>query len=282
MAVSGVPSWIGSSAVNETGERWMSAARVKLRLAGAGWLSELAGRSNEILVNITGSNHNFDTGTLHSWMVSAAGGSWPANANWRIVVGSGVQLVAKDTGSQVMWFGGGINGKVIIENHGYILGRGGNGGPVTCADAGCAQGGGGGGHAIYREAKITLDIRNYGVISGGGGGGGAGYTFSSAGGGRHYGQGGGGGAPFGAAGHVSGPNHPRPGGGASWDGAGGGGAGGDRGEGHGGSGAGWAGVGGAAWGNNRANAGGGAAGYAIAGGGTIIWTNRGDLRGAVS
>lgn len=281
MAISNIPSWIGSSAVNETGERWMSAARTKMRLPAPGWLSELAGRSNEIVVTITASNHNFDTGQLHNLMLSAAGGSWPASANWKIVVNPGVQLVGKDTGN-CMWFGGAINGTVVIENHGHILGRGGAGGPVTCGSDSCSQNGGVGGTAIYRESKITLDIRNYGIISGGGGGGGAGYTFSSAGGGRHYGMGGGGGAPFGAAGYVSGPNHPRPGGGGSYEGGAGGGSGGDRGEAHGGGGGGWAAAGGNAWGNNRMNRSGGGPGAAIGGGGPINWTSRGDIRGAVT
>ena len=32
MAVVGVPGWIGSSSVNETGQRWMSQAAGQLRL----------------------------------------------------------------------------------------------------------------------------------------------------------------------------------------------------------------------------------------------------------
>lgn len=282
MAISNVPSFIGSSAVSETGERWMTAARTAVRLPAPGWLSELAGKSTEILVTITASNHNFNTADLHSAMLAAAGGTWPATATWRIVVNSGVQLVCRNTGEQCMWFGGGINGKVIIENHGHILGRGGQGGWITCGNESCCNNGAAGGHAIYREAKITLEIRNFGIIGGGGGGGGSGYTFSSAGGGRHFGQGGGGGAPFGAGGYSSGPNHPRPGGGASYDTGARGGNGGDNREAWGGTGGNIGNNGGGAWGNNKANRGGGAAGYAIAGGGTIIWTNRGDIRGAVS
>lgn len=42
-AVSG--GWVGSSAVNETGQRWMSAARTTLGLGAAGWMSELVGKS---------------------------------------------------------------------------------------------------------------------------------------------------------------------------------------------------------------------------------------------
>lgn len=282
MAISGLPSWIGSQAVSETGQRSMYNARAALGLAGAGWMSEMAGKERTVIVNITNVDHNFNTGTLHQWMLNAAGGSWPAQATWRIIVAPAASLISMGTSNACMWFGGAINGKVIIENHGHIFGRGGAGGAITCGDAGCTQGGSAGGHAIYREPKITLEIINYGVIAGGGGGGGGGYTFSSAGGGRHYGQGGGGGAPYGAGGYTSGMNHPRPGSVAGYTDGGVGGTGGDSGEAHGGTGGALGANGGGAWGNNRANAGGGYAGNAIAGGGTIIWTVRGDIRGAVS
>lgn len=259
MSISGLPSWIGSQAVAETGQRSMYNARAALGLAGAGWMSEMAGKTRTIIVNLTGSDHNFNTANLHQWMVNAAGGAWPANAVWRIIVGSGVQLVSYSTGSACMWFGGAINGKVVIENHGYILGRGGNGGQGY---RGSTQGGAGG-SAIYRESKITLEIINYGVIGGGGGGGG-GANHSSVG----DTIGAGGGAPFGAGGAGE-----YTGGGASFTNGGG-------------AGAYKAGVGGG-WGARGANApgpgnelgAGGANGRAIDGGGSIIWTVQGDIRG---
>lgn len=255
MAVSNVPSWIGSSAVNETGERWMTSARVKLRLGAAGWLSELAGRSNEIVVVITSSNHNFYTGDLHAWMLSAAGGSWPASANWKIVVNPGVQLVCRNTSEQVMWFGGGINGKVKIENNGHIFGRGGSN---------VSRGSGlPGGTAISREAKITLEIVNYGIISGGGGGGGWGDSNNT--------LAGGGGAPFGLGNGGGNATYDVPGPGARRNSNNWGGRGGYLAE---------AGIGGHE--DGWYNTSGGAAGYAISGGGPIIWTVRGDVRGAVS
>lgn len=282
MAIGGLPNWIGSQAVSETGQRSMYNARAALGLSGAGWMSEMAGKERTVIVNLTGSDHNFNTNNLHQWMVSAAGGSWPDYAVWKIVVHGGVQLVSYSAGQPCMWFGGAIKGKVVIENHGHIFGRGGSGGNVPSADASAAQGGSAGGHAIVREPHITLEVINSGIIAGGGGGGGAGYTFSSAGGGRHYAQGGGGGAPFGAGGYTNGMNQPRPGAAAGYDFGGAGGTGGDGGEAHGGAGGGLGANGGGAWGNNRANAGGGYAGNAIAGSGTIIWTHRGDIRGAVS
>lgn len=37
--------WVGSSAVAETGQRWMSQARTTLRLPAAGWMSEMVGKT---------------------------------------------------------------------------------------------------------------------------------------------------------------------------------------------------------------------------------------------
>lgn len=45
MAIVGVPGWIGSSAVDETGERWMAQAGAKVRLTTPFWMSQMAGQS---------------------------------------------------------------------------------------------------------------------------------------------------------------------------------------------------------------------------------------------
>lgn len=45
MAIQNLPAWIGSQAVAETGQRWMSQARPVVRLPPTGWMSEMAGRS---------------------------------------------------------------------------------------------------------------------------------------------------------------------------------------------------------------------------------------------
>ncbi|ENB5604994.1 receptor-recognizing protein, partial [Shigella flexneri] len=45
MAVVGIPGWIGTSAVAETGQRWMTAASRELRLGNPSWMSQFAGRS---------------------------------------------------------------------------------------------------------------------------------------------------------------------------------------------------------------------------------------------
>lgn len=45
MAIVGVPGWIGSSAVAETGQRWMSAAGSAVRIGVPFWMSQMAGQS---------------------------------------------------------------------------------------------------------------------------------------------------------------------------------------------------------------------------------------------
>ncbi|QPX73627.1 putative distal long tail fiber assembly catalyst [Cronobacter phage vB_CsaM_Cronuts] len=45
MAIVGVPGWIGSSAVDETGERWMAQAGAKVRLTTPFYMSRMAGQS---------------------------------------------------------------------------------------------------------------------------------------------------------------------------------------------------------------------------------------------
>ncbi|WP_431608245.1 hypothetical protein [Enterobacter asburiae] len=50
MAIVGVPGWIGSSAVTETGQRWMSAAGNAVRIGTPFYMSRMAGQS---VYNIT-------------------------------------------------------------------------------------------------------------------------------------------------------------------------------------------------------------------------------------
>lgn len=59
MAIVGVPGWIGESAVNETGQRWMDAAMRAVRVSVPGWMSSMAGQSKEI-IHTLGADHNFN------------------------------------------------------------------------------------------------------------------------------------------------------------------------------------------------------------------------------
>lgn len=50
--------WVGSFAVAETGQRWMSAARTTVRLSAAGWMSELVGKSKADAIMTVGKYTN--------------------------------------------------------------------------------------------------------------------------------------------------------------------------------------------------------------------------------
>ena len=147
----------------------------------------------EYEIHITGSDHNFQANNLLQWMVNYIG-SWGSKDNtFRIVVHPGVQLVSAGTGQSCMWFGGDLWGNTfLLDNYGYILGRGGNGGNSN-------GNGYNGGNAIEGTTGCTLIINNRGVIGSGGGGGAAGRNTGNS------GSGGGGGAPFGLGGSGRSP-----------------------------------------------------------------------------
>ncbi|PEH74290.1 receptor-recognizing protein [Edwardsiella tarda] len=219
MAIATIPGWIGSSAVAETGERWMSAARRAVRLSPSGWMSEMAGRSKEILVTLNGSNNGFSS----TWLVEHIEGLVNGNITGhviKIVITSGTTLINDPSNleEEVIYIPDtwGACTNIIIENHGRILGRGGNGG-------GQWRGGEPGYHAIQNDLGTKLIIRNHGIIAGGGGGGSSAHREIS--GGREYG--GGGGAPLGLGGrapYANGNNASidNPGSGAEYAGKGGG------------------------------------------------------------
>ena len=146
----------------------------------------------------------------------AQAGQYPsATATVRFIVDSGVDVIGPDTQTPALFVG--INwplgATAIVENHGRIIGRGGNGGRsarsigsvgrnssafvILPVDVKPATKGQDGGTAI----KGSMQVENYGLIAGGGGGGGGmgswivGGDQST----QTYGCGGGtgGGAPFG-------------------------------------------------------------------------------------
>lgn len=181
MAVVGVPGWIGSSAVNETGQRWMSQAAGQLRLGVPCWMSQFAGRSREI-IHTLGADHNFNGQWFRDRCFEA--GSTPIVFN---ITGDLVSY-SKDVPLFFM-YGDTPNEYVQLNIHGVTMyGRGGNGGSNSPGSAG--------GHCIQNDIGGRLRINNGGAIAGGGGGGGGGNR------GRLV-FGGGGGRPFGAGGSSS-------------------------------------------------------------------------------
>lgn len=186
MAVVGVPGWIGSSAVNETGQRWMSQAAGQLRLGVPCWMSQFAGRSREI-IHTLGADHNFNGQWFRDRCFEA--GSAPIVFN---ITGDLVSY-SKDVPLFFM-YGDTPNEYVQLNIHGVTMyGRGGNGwaaGAIGASD---------GGVCIQNDIGGRLRINNGGAIAGGGGGGG-GYSQANNWAGKYV-CGGGGGRPFGLGGN---------------------------------------------------------------------------------
>lgn len=186
MAISS--GWVGSSAVSETGQRWMSAAMQAVRLGRPAYMSAMVGRSKEIHYSIVASN-SYNKDTLINWM--KAQGSTP------VVITITGNIVSQSTGVPCLDFPSSLTNEyvtLIINSGVHVLGRGGNGGSNSA--------GGAGGNAINNGIGTRLRINNNGII-GGGGGGGAGARYNP------FPQmdmkfGGGGGRPFGAAGAAGG------------------------------------------------------------------------------
>lgn len=212
MAIVGLPGWIGSSAANETGQRWMSAARTALQLSGAGYMSQLAGRSSEINLTVYASdNYNPDTllNQIYSYGANGGGNSFVVT-----VVGD---IVAYSSGVPCLNFPGNLNApyiRLVIGAGVTVYGRGGNGGAAVGDSSfggfkgNSAGGGGAGGPAITNGIGTRLLIQNNGAIAGGGGGGGAALHFYDNGDYEYsnwYGGGvsGSGGRPFGGAGSTN-------------------------------------------------------------------------------
>ncbi|UIS66075.1 tail fibers protein [Escherichia phage PSD2001] len=206
MAVVGIPGWIGTSAVAETGQRWMSAASRELRLGNPSWMSQFAGRSREIIHTVS-ENHNFNGQWFRDRCFEA--GAAPIVFN---IVGNIVSYT-RDVPLFFM-YGDTPNEYVTLNIHGgvHMWGRGGNGWAAGAINAS------NGGDVIQNDIGGRLRIWNYGVIASGGGGGG-GYSMANNWAGKYV-AGGGGGRPYG----LGGTNGAAwPGGNASYESPGAGG-----------------------------------------------------------
>lgn len=201
MAVAG--PWIGTSARAQTGDPWMGGAAQRLRMGIPFWMSNMNGRSVEVIHTIT-ANHNFNGQWFRDRCFEA--GSAP------IVFNITGDIVSYDRNVPLFFmYGDTPNEYVTLNIHGgvHMWGRGGSGG-WTHSDGG--GNGLSGGHCIQNDIGGRLRIWNYGVICGGGGGGGAiayrphsgaNWQDIGGGGGRPFGPGGGGGYSGGAASYES-------------------------------------------------------------------------------
>ena len=181
MAVQG--PWVGSSAVAETGQRWMSNAAGPLRVGVPFWLSQFVGQSKELYISI-GANDNYNKDELINWLRSI--GNTPGIIT---VIGN---IIGYNSGVPCLEFPGDLANAYIelrINPGVHVLGRGGQGGTQGHSN------GFDGGTAINNGIGDRLRITNNGIIGGGGGGGG-GVDLGT---GRPH-LGGGGGAPYGAGG----------------------------------------------------------------------------------
>uniref|UniRef100_A0AB39CAB4 Receptor-recognizing protein gp38 n=1 Tax=Salmonella phage Manna TaxID=3234042 RepID=A0AB39CAB4_9CAUD len=253
MAVEG--PWVGWSAVVNTGQNWMGGAAQRLRMGIPFWMSNMIGRSVEI-IHTLGADHNFNGQWFRDRCFEA--GSAPIVFN---ITGDLVSY-SKDVPLFFM-YGDTPNEYVQLNIHGVTMyGRGGNGGSNSPGSAG--------GHCIQNDIGGRLRINNGGAIAGGGGGGGGGYWDAGI---TRFVVGGGGGRPFGAAGGYSGGSASTAG---TLTGAG---IGSKPGNAiYGGNGGNVGSAGGACGGNSGSRYGGGGAGYAVIGS-SPTWQNVGAIYG---
>lgn len=184
MAVAG--PWVGSSAVINTGQNWMGGAAQRLRMGIPFWMSNMIGRSVEV-IHTLGADHNFNGQWFRDRCFEA--GSAPIVFN---ITGDLVSY-SRDVPLFFM-YGDTPNEYVQLNIHGVTMyGRGGNGwaaGAIGASD---------GGVCIQNDIGGRLRINNGGAIAGGGGGGG-GYSQANNWAGKYV-CGGGGGRPFGLGGN---------------------------------------------------------------------------------
>ena len=249
-------------------------------LAGAGGsgtaisMAMLLGKSRIFNISAGAPKQN-----LNIYNDSIAAG-WPGTSALKYTIPAGIYIWSDSTALPALTTGGAFPGGLTIVNNGFIMGKGGQGGPgITGGGNGTYHPGSPGGTAISLGVPVTIDNTYPTAYIGGGGGGGGGGTsiVNSPGGGGGAGGGAGGqrtqlrnlvntAAAGGAIGQVgaNGVGGPNGGGGGSpdiiygWAGAGGGG------------GRLFPGTGGAGGPNQG---GGGAGGGAGGGGGGLAWAD---------
>lgn len=133
---------------------------------------------------------------------------WNGDSLVTLTINTGVWLWSDNSSSAALTIFGQFPKGLIINNFGYIIGKGGNGGQYPKGN------GGAGGPAIMLDEitgqagdKITFNIHTGSFIAGGGGGGGAGKEVGS----DHGYSSGGGGAGGGLYGGFSWAENPMPG-----------------------------------------------------------------------
>lgn len=106
--------WVGSSAVAETGQRWMSVARTTVQLGAAGWMSEMAGKSRM--------THTINIQHLYAQSQNFYGYHEPSSFG-SCVPRNGIRSFATSSST---W-----SGKVLVLTDGSFLG---NGSVIECGE----------------------------------------------------------------------------------------------------------------------------------------------------
>ncbi|WPK36299.1 tail fibers protein [Escherichia phage AV119] len=200
MAVEG--PWVGWSARVQTGDPWMGGAAQRLRMGIPFWMSNMIGRSVEV-IHTLGADHNFNGQWFRDRCFEAG--------NAPIVFNITGDLVSYSKDVPLFFMYGDTPNEYVQLNiiGAHMWGRGGQGGWTHSGGDGNGQQGG---HCIQNDIGGRLRINNGGVICGGGGGGGgiayrvhsgANWQDIGGGGGRPFGPGGGGGYSGGAASYVA-------------------------------------------------------------------------------
>ncbi|HCQ6946065.1 TPA: receptor-recognizing protein, partial [Enterobacter hormaechei] len=131
--------WVGSSAVNETGQRWMSAAGRAVQVSPPFWIKTLVGKSREQVINVS-ANNNYSWSTLVSQIKSLGVKDNAFRVN---ITGT---IVSSSTGAPCLNFTSELAGcayiLLVINSGQMVLGRGGNGGGGGNGDANIGKPGG--------------------------------------------------------------------------------------------------------------------------------------------
>jgi hypothetical protein len=243
------------------------------------------GKANEFAFTISTNTTN---GNLRTLAVNAG---WNQTSKVVATIGSGVVMSANSTGTPGLTINGSFPNGVQLNNTGFIIGMGGNGGRGGNSFVGPIAGAAGAGGGLALSVSVAVTVNNTGTIGGGGGGGGGGGPTNEGDGPDYYSGGGGGGGRTGSTNSSGGAanNAGSSGGGAGGGGsgtfsaAGGGGTGAGGGiGGNGGSGGGFGSSGAAGQSGGFGGGGGGAAGGAITGNSNITYIATGTRLGGIS
>lgn len=151
--------WVGSSAKAETGQAWMSPARTRVRLPAAGWMSEMVGRSVEIIMRTVRDTANMDIYTYFGRPTQAA----------PYILYIDHQMYSNSAGNPAMTTGVFPAGSTLeLRIYGAIRGAGGNAQARSNSSNGTGQNGG---DALLLNFPTKIDNSRGYIYAGGGGGG---------------------------------------------------------------------------------------------------------------